>query len=205
MKNRVSAIFIIALLVMWISGCSGSSDGSSHDNRVYNPGGTTGGTGTGSGNGGIPPGTGDTVPGNVELGLSENPEAPRIAGGTADEQLVAQNINEFRQENGLEPLIWADAIADAERSHAYDTEQLDYFGHGASHDPGNYGICVERGQFLDLPGQLWECGYGGGPANAVSGWSNSPGHRAGILDSSLTYHGVGISTSGVNVFWASLR
>ncbi|TET35801.1 MAG: CAP domain-containing protein [Planctomycetota bacterium] len=224
MKNYVLAIIIVVGLIIWMPGCSKSHKSSR--NSIPASGGSTGGTGgtvpggTGTGSGNIPggspgtgtgsgtgggTGTGDTVPGNTQIGLAENPEAPRIPGGTADEQMVAQAINEYRQQNGLPALIWSDEIADAERSHAYDCEQQGYFGHGAKSNPSNYSFCTQRGQFLGLPGSLYECGYGGGASGALTAWKNSSTHRAAILNSTLKYHGVGIGASGVAVFWASLR
>jgi uncharacterized protein YkwD len=194
MRSCTLATVMLAVAGLILAGCAGGT-GSSAKESTIPPGGGGGGGG----------GTGETVPGNIQLGLAASPEAPRIAGGTSAERQVAQDVNDFRQQNGLSALAWSDAIADAERSHAYDCIQRSYFGHGASHDPDDYGICVQRGQFLNLPGDLWECGYGGGGSGAVLAWANSSAHRAALLTTGLTQHGVGIGPSGSPTFWASLR
>lgn len=180
-----------------VVGCAGGTGSSSKS------GGGSGGGGGGGTN--IWPNTGATVPGNSSLGLAASPQAPSVPGGISHERQVAQAVNDFRQQNGRSQLVWMDAIADAERSHAGDCEQRGYFGHGAKHDPGNYNICVQRGQFLNLPGYLWECGYGGSGSGALPCWANSSAHRDALLDASLQYHGVGIGSCGAPTFWASLR
>ena len=197
MRKGATVLLALAFLLSW-AGCAGGTGSSSRsiDDIPTGAGGTGGDT---------PPAAGDTVPGNTQIGLAATPEAPRGSGGTADERRVADDVNEFRQQNGRSALAWSDAIADAERSHAYDCEQQDYFGHGAKHDPGDYNLCVKRGQFLNLPGYLWECGYGGGASGAMSAWAGSSAHRDAILDTGLQYHGVGIGSSGTPTFWASLR
>jgi len=196
--DRYSFVILFGIVFLLAVGCSGTPGGSPASDY------TGGGSGGGGGNGGGGGGSGDTVPGNISIGLAENPEAPRIPGGTSAERSVASDVNSFRNQNGLSSLIWRDDIADAERSHAYDCEQLGYFGHGAKHDPNNYNLCVQRGEFLGLGGYLWECGYGGGASGAMSAWANSSAHRAAILRSDLKYHGVGIGSSGAPTFWASL-
>jgi uncharacterized protein YkwD len=202
MRRRNLPIVIVLILSLLVVGCARGTGSSSRSTESIP---TSAGGGGSGGAGGNPPAAGGTVPGNVQIGLAESPEAPRISGGTSAERQVADDVNAFRQQNGLGALVWSDAIADAERSHAYDCEQLGYFGHGANHAPGDYNLCVQRGQFLDLPGSLWECGYGGGASGAVSGWANSSAHRSAILDATLKYHGVGIGSGGTPVFWASLR
>lgn len=201
MRKHNLLVVLALVLALLTAGCAGGTGSSSRSTDDI-PTSANGGDGGGDG---VPSSTGSTVPGNVQIGLAESPEAPKISGGTSAERRVADDVNAFRQQNGLNPLIWNDAIADAERSHAYDCEQLGYFGHGAKHDPNDYNLCVKRGQFLNLPGSLWECGYGGGGSGAVSAWANSSAHRAALLTTGLTQHGVGIGPNGSPTFWASLR
>jgi uncharacterized protein YkwD len=146
--------------------------------------GTATGTGTGGGDGDVGTPTGDTVPGNIDIGLADSPEAPRYSGGgTTVEMMVAEDVNDFREENGLNRLAWNDEIADAERSHAYDCTQGGYFGHGARQAPLSH-YYVQRGQFLNISGgSLYECAcWPSDPKYAVKPmWAESPGHRAALL------------------------
>jgi uncharacterized protein YkwD len=198
MKRLYILIIIVAAFSMVVvtPGCSKKHSSSRSSLPSYSTGtGTSTGSGTATGtggNGGTP--TGDTVPGDVSLGLSENPEAPRMTGGTADEQMIANMVNDFRAENGLSPMAWHDGIADCERSHAYDMEQQNYFSHGSKSD-SSYSICTARAQFLGLGGVLESICMDSALTSVVQAWINSPSHRAQLLAAGNTRHGVGISTN----------
>jgi uncharacterized protein YkwD len=84
------------------------------------------------------------------------------------------------------------------RSHAYDCNQRDYFGHGCKASPDNY-LANARAQFLGLTGYRSYSGIvsenaAGGP-NEVPRWMNSSGHRKNIMHPDHTCAGVGISPS----------
>jgi hypothetical protein len=188
LKRLYLLIIVIAVfsIVVATPGCS-KKHNSSRPGISGDTGGGTGSGGGGSGGGSGGSSTGDTVPGNTDLGLAISPEAPRYSGGgTADEMMVAEMINDFREEQGLNRLTWSDELADAERSHAYDCNQFKYGGHGNHKNP-SYSIAVERGKSLGLY-RLYECTtHGtGGPANAINAWTNSSGHRAAILKKTLS-------------------
>jgi hypothetical protein len=212
MKRIYLIVIVIALfgLVVAVPSCSKKHSSS----RPGVPGDTGTGTGTGTGGGGdVGTPTGDTVPGNIDIGLASSPEAPRYSGGgTAVEMMVAEDVNDFREENGLNRLAWNDEIADAERSHAYDCTQGGYFGHGARQAPLSH-YYVQRGQFLKISGgSLYECAlyecacWPSDPKYAVKPmWAESPGHRAALLNPTLKVHGVGISADGKYVMWSSLQ
>jgi len=196
MSRWVVVSFLAALIVGLGFGCSSGGD---NDGAWWTP---PPGGGGGSSNG--------TVPGNAQLGLATSPEAPRIPGGTQDERMVADQINQYRQQNGRSALVWSDDMADAARSHAYDCAQAGYFGHGSRYSPSDYNIAVQRGQWLyqqgfsDLNGYYYECGAQNGPARALSDWANSSAHRQAILNTSLQKHGVGVGPNGRYVFWVSV-
>jgi uncharacterized protein YkwD len=201
MKRFYILIIIIAAFSMVVvtPGCS-KKHSSSRSSAPSNS--TATGSGTGTGTGGTA--TGDTVPGNIDLGLAASPEAPRIAGGTADEQMIADMVNDFRAENGLSPFAWNDGIADCERSHAYDCEQQNYFGHGAKAAPDDYSICNARAQSLGFSGGVLECAcWDTALSSVVQAWINSPGHRNALLNSGNTRHGVGISAKNKYIMHAS--
>jgi uncharacterized protein YkwD len=120
--------------------------------------------------------------------------------------MIAEEVNDFREENGLNRLTWNDEIADAERSHAYDCSQGDYFGHGARQSPLSH-YYVQRGQFLNISGgSLYECAcWPSDLKYTVQMWVDSPGHRAALLNPSLKVHGIGISADNKYVMWSSLQ
>jgi uncharacterized protein YkwD len=196
-KNLYSTlgVALAVLAILLLTGCKGGDSCKRGTGDTATPDDTGG-----SGGGGTP--SGQTVPGNAALGLAESPEAPRIPGGTSDERKVAQDVNDFRQQNGLSALSWTDALGDAERSHSYYCHQENYFGHG-SHSDNSYNCAVERGKFLGAANYLWECAYAVGPSGAMNAWANSTTHRNAILTSGLTKHGVGISSNNMIVCWAS--
>ncbi len=222
-KNAISIIIVMILaLVFAAPGCGkshkssrsatpsaggGGGSGGTGSGTGTGSGGGNGGTGTGGGGSGTGGGTatGETVPGNIDVGLASAPEAPRMVGGTADEQKVAELINEFRAENGLHLWTWDDGIADCERSHAYDCEQQGYFGHGAKASPKDYNICNERGRFLGIGPVLESAAQGvcSSPSGIVNCWKNSPPHRAQLLADGNTRHGAGISVNEKYAFHAS--
>jgi uncharacterized protein YkwD len=219
MKQIYLIVIIVAVLGLVIAapGCSKKHSSSRSGSPSYDTGtgdtgggggtgggtsgtGTGSGSGTGSGTGGTP--TGDTVPGDISLGLSENPEAPRMTGGTADEQMIANMVNDFRAENGLSPFAWNDGIADCERSHAYDMEQQNYFSHGSKSN-SSYSICTARSQSLGLGGVLESNCMDSALTSVVQAWINSSAHREQLLNSNNTRHGVGISTNNRYICHAS--
>ncbi|NEQ97332.1 MAG: CAP domain-containing protein [Cyanothece sp. SIO2G6] len=121
---------------------------------------------------------------------------------------VLELTNQFRAENGLDPLSFNQDLAEAAQDHAEDMAQQDFFSHtgedGSSvlervretgYDPRAVGENIAAGQTT--------------PEQVVQAWIGSPGHRANLLNETFTELGVGYEflkndTGDVNYnhYWA---
>lgn len=144
---------------------------------------------------------GDTVPGNLELGLAIAPETPRNPCGTPEEQICFNLINAERARIGKAPLIWDGDLADLGRSHAADRNQQIYPGtqHGSSTSTTH--LYQERAEFLGLKNGKFNgvvenaCKGAVGGEGAFNCWMGSAGHYEVMMSqgtwSMLTYAACG--------------
>ncbi|MEM6501059.1 MAG: CAP domain-containing protein [Cyanobacteria bacterium P01_C01_bin.89] len=105
------------------------------------------------------------------------------------EQEVVTLVNEARARSGLAPLVYDPLLGGLAESHSEDMLQRDFFSH-TSPDGVSFS---DRVQQAAIPGPAAEnigVGYAT-PQAAVTGWLNSSGHRANILNPSFTKIGVG--------------
>jgi uncharacterized protein YkwD len=132
--------------------------------------------------------TGDTVPGNLDLGLATAPETPRNPCGYPEEQACFHAANREREAIGLPPYKWDGDLADLARSHAADRNQFNYPGttHGSSTRDEH--LYQDRGEFLGLKSSKFtrnvieNAAWGMSTGQAVvDTWMGSSGHRAAIL------------------------
>jgi len=139
---------------------------------------------------------------------------PGVPSANADyEQQVIELVNAQRLANGnLSPLKRVDTLTDSARYHATDMGQDNYFDHD-SYDRVNGAsvrVCGTWDRVLGYYGSGWNAlaeniaaGYGT-PADVMTGWMNSSGHRANILDPNLREIGVGyavVSGSSYGHYW----
>jgi Uncharacterized protein with SCP/PR1 domains len=116
----------------------------------------------------------------------------------ANELQFLQLINDYRAQHGLQRLLLSDALSDASTKHSHDmgtygffdhyTVQSDWFAAGASPwtrmAQCSYGYNTSKGENI-------AAGYS--TADAVfTGWKNSPGHDANMLNASFTVIGIGL-------------
>jgi uncharacterized protein YkwD len=128
--------------------------------------------------------------------------APNASGNTTttnsninapDPSIVSQILsltNKFRQENGLAPLRLNNQLTNAAQTHTQNMALQDFVSH-----TGADGSLVS--QRVSATGYKWSlvaeniaAGYQTA-ADVVQGWINSPGHRANLLNASVTELGVG--------------
>jgi len=128
---------------------------------------------------------GNTVPGDVAMGLATSPETPRNPCGDAEERACFNAANAERAKIGLTPFIWDGDLADLGRSHSADMNQRDYFEHGSS-TTGSH-LYQQRGDFLGLKNGKFSSvveniAYGSNTGvGTVTQFMNSSGLRAVIL------------------------
>lgn len=109
------------------------------------------------------------------------------------------DLNVVRSQNGLRPLRWSWYLWAAAQRMADDVRTRHYFSH-VTPDGRNLADRVgDTGYIPDNP--TWtlgeNLGWGSGalssPISIVTGWMNSPGHRANVLDP--TYEDIGIGVA----------
>lgn len=117
------------------------------------------------------------------------------------EQTLLFKINEVRQINGLQPLIWDENLASYARKHSADMVSSERVYHNSVElsalNAGENALMISKsyGGFGIIPyfyfnfyrdsNTLWK--------DSVNAWMDSPGHRANILTSTYIYTGIGIA------------
>jgi hypothetical protein len=117
------------------------------------------------------------------------------------EQSVVERVNAERAARGLAPLKLSNALRDAARYHAVDMAQDDYFAHDTYDRVGGdlRRVCDTwsriRSYYPSPRAENCAAGYST-PADVMSGWMGSSGHRANILNSDHREIGVGYAQGG---------
>ncbi|WP_371502525.1 CAP domain-containing protein [Kitasatospora sp. NBC_00374] len=127
--------------------------------------------------------------------------APPV-GGTQEQfaRQVLDLTNVQRAQNGCGPLTGDAKLQAAAQGHSEDMAARDFFDH--TNPDGD-----SPGKRIEAAGYLWR-GLGeniargqADPATVVDGWMHSPGHRANILNCSLTELGVGVHLGPGGPWW----
>jgi uncharacterized protein YkwD len=130
--------------------------------------------------------------------------APPPAPPTADpaEAEVFAIVNQQRAANGCAPLAWDEGLAGVARSHSADMAARDYFSHVSPEGLDPFQRAAAAGQTARA-----ENIAAGQPtaAGVMDSWMSSPGHRANILNCSLSRLGVGVGHGGsYGITWTQL-
>lgn len=110
--------------------------------------------------------------------------------------------NAERAANGCGPLAADEGLAAVARAHSADMAARDYFAHVNPEGLGPFDRAAAAGQSASA-----ENIAAGQPdaASVMAGWMASPGHRANILNCSLTRLGVGVGYGGsYGITWTQL-
>lgn len=114
------------------------------------------------------------------------------------QQEMLSLVNEFRAENGVKPLTYADYIQPAADLRALEAWQRPDLGHSRYTKTGSLGSCFTVFSDLNLSftyrgageNLAWRTNYIKDPKTAAktyfTQWKNSPGHRANMLDARFT-------------------
>ncbi|MCU1410676.1 MAG: hypothetical protein JWR04_1383, partial [Rhodoglobus sp.] len=130
------------------------------------------------------------------------PEPPSVPGADPAEGEVLTLVNAQRVANGCGSLTYDEGLASVARLHSADMAQRDYFSHTTPEglDP------FQRAEAAGQSASAENIAAGQATAAAVmESWMNSAGHRANILNCSLTRLGVGVSYGGsYGIYWTQL-
>ncbi len=154
----------------------------------------------GDGNGGNAGNAGNANAGN-KVSKSAAPTSVPSGDGNNDQQVVLNEINQFRAQNGLPPVRLSAKLNQAAQGYSEEMAQDGHFSH-TSLDGTTFGQRIRRTGYQ--PGAATENIAKGqkSPHDAVQAWINSPGHRANLLNPDVTEIGVGraVGADG-SVYW----
>ena len=155
---------------------NGSSNGSSSNNGSSNGGSSNGGSSNG--------------------GSSNNSSGSNSSSSvSAYEAEVVRLVNVERAKNGLGALTLNAKLSDVARAKSQDMRDKGYFSHTSPTYGSPFDMMSKFGISYRTAGENIAMGYST-PQAVVTGWMNSSGHRANILNGSFTQIGVGYVASG---------
>lgn len=111
------------------------------------------------------------------------------------EMEVVRLVNEIRIENGLKPLKENWELSRVARYKSQDMHDKKYFSHTSPTYGSPFTMMKNFGITYKTAGENIAYGYKT-PKDVVTGWMNSSGHRANILNASYTQIGVGYVVDG---------
>lgn len=112
----------------------------------------------------------------------------------ANEQLIADLINQERLAQGIAPVQLATALTQASRKHSHDMADNHFTSHTGSDGSTPGERMSEAGYTWSAWGEIIAWGFGGDAASVFEWWMNSPTHRAIILDPKYKHFGVGYAS-----------
>ena len=115
----------------------------------------------------------------------------------AERELFA-SVNQARRAQGLAPLRWNDALAEAARRHAEVMAERGSAQHGFAGEPGLTTRVKQAGAHFSWLSE--NVTQGPTPRFIHSQFMNSPPHRANILDRDMESIGVGVVERGGQLF-----
>ena len=116
-------------------------------------------------------------------------------------QAVFNSVNAERQKAGLSTLSYDGQLDQAANVRAQEIVQS--FSHTRPDGRSTFSILSDLGISYTSAGE--NIAYGQrSPEEVMTGWMNSEGHRANILNSNFTSIGVGVYKSGNTLYWVQL-
>jgi uncharacterized protein YkwD len=117
------------------------------------------------------------------------PQSPPSTGNPLIDQVV-QLTNNFRVQNGLQPLSYNLKLASSAQAHSQSMALQDFFGHTSKDGLSPFDRIRAAGYQYSAAAENIAAGYTTAE-RVVEGWINSPGHRANMLNPNLKEIGVG--------------
>ncbi len=123
---------------------------------------------------------------------------------SAHEKAVVDLVNKERSARGLVQLTMSTKLSNVARIKSQDMIDNKYFSHTSPKYGSPFSIMESFGLRFSAAGE--NIAYGQKTASeVVSGWMNSPGHRANILSESFTHIGVGAAKmSNGTLYWTQM-
>jgi uncharacterized protein YkwD len=139
---------------------------------------------------------GPTVP----LPVAQAPLVPGLSAAAAIRLEVISLTNIERAKVGCPALILDLRLAGAAQEHSQDMAAHNYFDHNSLDGRTAFERITDAGYAYSAAAENIAAGQQT-PAAVMAGWMNSPGHRANILNCSLTQIGVGYAIGGSYGFY----
>jgi len=126
-----------------------------------------------------------------DANVSFAPECVEVAEpATNVHQALFDALNIYREENGLEPLIYSERLASVVEAHLEDTWTRGYFAHVNPEGQGPSDRALEAGFCHKYVGENLAAGQKSVDA-VMEAWKNSPSHNNNMLKSKYVYVGMG--------------
>lgn len=136
---------------------------------------------------------------------TQYPSCSAVSDPAAMAAEVLRLVNEERTSRGLGALSSSDVLAEQAMLHACEMIQYTFFAH---ENPRNGSTPGDRITASGFPAAAWGENIAAGqstPQEVVTGWMNSDGHRANILNANYTHLGVGVRRGGFyGIYWVQL-
>ncbi len=148
-----------------------------------------------------PTGTTKPTPAPTPSASTTPTPAPSSAPGSSLSEEVVRLTNVERQKNGCGPLVSDPQLRSAAQGHSDDMAAKNYFSH-TSQDGRDMTDRIRASGFS--PMRAWAENIAMGqrtPAEVVTAWMNSSGHRANIVNCAYTHLGVGVANSSRGIYW----
>ncbi|MFE4667395.1 CAP domain-containing protein [Streptomyces sp. NPDC056716] len=134
--------------------------------------------------------------------LWARPLTPADLARTAAE--VTELTNGERVRAGLRPLAPDTLLTAAAQAHSADMVARDFYSHTSPEGGQPWDRAAAAGARRRSVGENIACGQRSAP-EVVTGWMNSPGHRANILKPDFTHIGIGLAGGGrAGTYWTQL-
>ncbi len=139
----------------------------------------------------------------AEQATQQQQQQQQVAQGDYKAQVVAL-MNQERANAGVGGISQNASLDAVAQIRAQEIAQS--FSHTRPNGTSCFTVLGENGIAYNYAGENIAAGYGD-PASVMSGWMNSPGHRANILDGSFGQVGIGYYTdpnSGYGTYWVQI-
>lgn len=125
---------------------------------------------------------------------ADNTQESTVKSGSYEQQ-VADLVNKYRAENGLQPLTLNTKLSQVARMKSQDMKDKGYFSHTSPTYGSPFDMMKQFGISYRTAGENIAMGQRT-PEAVMQAWMNSDGHRANILNASYTQIGVGYVEDG---------